>query len=72
MRETVFDMDPLSIPEHNGYAGRFYRHCWDIIGQDIVLVVQQFFRTGHVFPELNSNFIVLVPKTSTALTVDQF
>ena len=32
----------------------------------------QFFRTDRVFPGLNSNFIVLILKTATALTMDLF
>ena len=52
------------------FAGSFYRHCWDIVGQDVLAV--QFFRTDRVFPGLNFNFIVLIPKPLTTLTVDQF
>ena len=38
----------------------------------VVLVVQEFFRSGHVYPGLNSSFIALVPKTSEAILVNQF
>ena len=32
----------------------------------------QFFRTDRVFPGVNSNFIVLILKTATTLTMDLF
>ena len=70
--ERIFNMDSLSAQGQDDFICRFYWYCWDIIGQYIVLAVHKFFRTGCVFPRLNSNFIVLVSKTPTTLTVDQF
>jgi len=69
-REIIFYIDALGASSPDGFISRFYRHCWDNVGQDIVLTVQEFFRVGYVFSEMNSNFIVLVSKTPTALTVD--
>ena len=46
--------------------------CRDIVGKDIVLAVQEFFRSGHVYRGLNSSFIALVPRTSEAISVNQF
>ena len=37
VRETVFNMDHLIAPSPDGFVGRFYRHCWDIVSQDIIL-----------------------------------
>jgi len=39
LRERIFYMDPLSAPRSEGFASRFYKHCWDIIGQDVILAV---------------------------------
>ncbi|KAK3222119.1 hypothetical protein Dsin_009144 [Dipteronia sinensis] len=63
VRSTIFAMDPLSAPGPDGFLGSFYSHCWEIVGHDVVLAVQVFFHTGRVFPGLNSNFLVLIPKT---------
>ncbi|KAK0570758.1 hypothetical protein LWI29_005954 [Acer saccharum] len=72
VKNTVFSMDPLSAPGPDGFSGRFYSHCWEIVGHDVVLAVQDFFHTGRVFPGLNSNFLVLIPKIPNALLIDQF
>ncbi|PON51958.1 hypothetical protein PanWU01x14_212010 [Parasponia andersonii] len=37
---TVFDMDALSTPGPDGFSDKFFRYCWDIVGQDIVSAVQ--------------------------------
>jgi len=29
----------LSAPGPDGFVGKFYRHYWDIVSQDVVLVV---------------------------------
>ena len=39
MRETILYIDPLSALGLDGFTGRFYRHYWDIIGQNVVLAV---------------------------------
>ncbi|KAK3204284.1 hypothetical protein Dsin_018330 [Dipteronia sinensis] len=72
VRSTVFAMDPLSTLGPDGFSGSFYSHCWEIVGHDVVLAVQDFFHTGRVFPGLNYNFLVLIPKTPNAILVDQF
>ena len=33
VRETIFVMDLLSAPGPDGFTGRFYRHCWDIVAR---------------------------------------
>ena len=72
VRSTVFAMDPLSALGPDGFSGRFYFHCCDIVGHDVVLAVHDFFHFDRVFTGLNSNFLVLIPKTPNAILVDQF
>ena len=31
VRKTIFYIDPLSALGPDGFAGSFYRHCWDIV-----------------------------------------
>ena len=46
VRSTVFAIDPLSAPGPDGFSGRVYSHCWEIVGHDVVLIVQEFFHTS--------------------------
>ncbi|KAK3230347.1 hypothetical protein Dsin_002228 [Dipteronia sinensis] len=41
-------------------------------GSDVVIVVQEFFITGVIFPSLNSSFIVLLPKLRDWISIDRF
>ena len=72
IRLTVFDMDASSAPGPDGYSGKFFRHCWDIVHSDVVHAVQHFFIHGNLSPGLNSNFLVLIPKVDNAITIDQY
>ncbi|KAK3229362.1 hypothetical protein Dsin_001243 [Dipteronia sinensis] len=65
-------MGALSAPGPNGFSGHFFQHCWEIVGTDVILTVQDFFHSGVVTPGLNSNFIVLLPKMRDSIIIDQF
>ena len=54
------------------FTGQFFRSCWEIVGSDVVRVVQEFFLTGSIHPRLNSNIMALIPKTPTALRVEHY
>ncbi|KAI9198086.1 hypothetical protein LWI28_009807 [Acer negundo] len=72
IHDAVFAMDAASAPRPDGFSGSFYQRCWDVVGSDVVLAVQDFFITGVIFPGLNSSFIVLLPKLRDSISVDQF
>ncbi|KAK3221896.1 hypothetical protein Dsin_008921 [Dipteronia sinensis] len=72
IHDEVFAMDALSAPGLDGFSGRFFQRCWEIVGRDVVLLVQDFFHSRVVTPGLNSNFIVLLPKMRDSITIDQF
>lgn len=72
IKATVFSMDSHSAPGPDGFSGSFYQSCWDIIGADVVNSVQQFFSQGYLLPNLNSNFIVLIPKEPGANEISKF
>ncbi|KAK2638106.1 hypothetical protein Ddye_025901 [Dipteronia dyeriana] len=72
IHDMVFAMNALSAPRPDGFSSRFFQRCWENVGKDVILTVQDFFQSGVVGPGLNSNFIVLLPKMRDSITVDQF
>ncbi|PON72886.1 hypothetical protein PanWU01x14_063550, partial [Parasponia andersonii] len=50
IRLMVFDIDASSASGPNGFSGKFFCHCWDIISQDVVSTVQQFFHSDSLIP----------------------
>ncbi|KAI9200065.1 hypothetical protein LWI28_002180 [Acer negundo] len=72
IHDAVFTIDAASAPRPDGFFGSFYQRCWDDVGSDMVLAVQDFFITGVIFLGLNSSFIVLLPKLRDSISIDQF
>ncbi|KAL6221415.1 hypothetical protein ACLB2K_009166 [Fragaria x ananassa] len=72
IKNTVFSMDPASAPGPDGFPGSFYQSCWDIVGSDVISFVQYFFQHNWLYPNANSNFIVLLPKVESANLISQF
>lgn len=46
----------------DGFSGIFYRNYWNIVKDQIILFVQECFRTRGMTKGVNKTFIVLIPK----------
>jgi len=49
--KVIFEMNPLKAPGPNGMTGLYYRRYWQIVGDQLVAVVQSFFRDGWLLQE---------------------
>ena len=47
----------------DGFPTFFFSVYWEVVKQDVVKAVQEFFRARNLLKELNSTFLVLIPKT---------
>ena len=47
----------------NGYNSGFFKAAWDIVGEDIVQAVQNFFNIGVLLNAWNVTAITLIPKS---------
>ncbi|XP_057775188.1 uncharacterized protein LOC130994172 [Salvia miltiorrhiza] len=59
---AVFQMDSNSSPGPDGFSGKFYHHCWDIIKKDIWRAVTTFFDKSYLPLGCNANTLILIPK----------
>nr|GLL41908.1 uncharacterized protein LOC105173793 [Ipomoea trifida] len=48
IKVALFDIDDLKAPGPDGYSAAFFKKNWDIIGDDLVKVVQEFFVSGPI------------------------
>lgn len=64
----IFLLDADSAPGPDGYSGRFYRSCWDIIGTDLLSAVQEFMAGVPLPRSVASTSIVLLPKKESPST----
>lgn len=54
LKKVVFHMSTISAADPDRISGKFYHSCWDIISDDLLEMVQFFFR-GHSIPKFISH-----------------
>lgn len=72
VKSVVFSMIAEGAPGPDGFGGCFYRAFWDIVGMDVYQSVLQFFKSGWIMPNLNSNIVALVPKFPEAEKITDY
>lgn len=53
-------------------SGDFFTHCWEIVADDVVAAVQDFFSGGCLPRGYTSSFLALIPKTEDASKFSEF
>lgn len=63
---TINKMNSLKALGPDGMPTLFHKKYWNIIKEDLIKLVQNFFITGHLLKEWNMTFITLIPKKKIA------
>ncbi|XP_026430943.1 uncharacterized protein LOC113328067 [Papaver somniferum] len=66
IHNTVKHMSAWSSPGPDGFQVGFYQANWDIVGHDVIIVIQSFFGHGFMPSTFNKTYISLIPKTDKA------
>lgn len=72
IKHTVFAMDLDSAAGPDGFNGKFYQVAWDVVYEDVTAAIRSFFSSGKIAKGLNSNFLILIPKSPNASMVNQY
>ncbi|KAL2893980.1 LINE-1 retrotransposable element ORF2 protein [Bienertia sinuspersici] len=72
VKKIVFSLNGDKAPGPDGFGAHFFKHNWEIIGEDTTKAVLSFFKTGRLLKEVNNTFISLVPKVSCPQDVTEF
>ncbi|KAK3229982.1 hypothetical protein Dsin_001863 [Dipteronia sinensis] len=72
IREVCFSLHPNKAPGPDGFNAYFFKITWDIFGEDVISVVQEFFRSGLLLKELNATILALVPKVPNPFKMKDF
>ncbi|XP_026420069.1 uncharacterized protein LOC113316052 [Papaver somniferum] len=48
IKQVVFDLGSDSASGPDGFSGCFYRHCWDIIQEDLINAIVNCWGVGHI------------------------
>lgn len=71
VRAALFHMHPEKSPGPDGMTPSFFQQHWDIVGDDVVKLTQEFFRTCKIMQGLNDMNIVLIPKKKNPTVLEE-
>lgn len=72
IKGTIDTMPRNKSPGPDGYCIEFLRASWDVVGNDVISAIEEFFRNGRLLKDLNTTTIVLIPKIDTATKLGEF
>ncbi|GJR41735.1 putative RNA-directed DNA polymerase [Tanacetum coccineum] len=72
IKDAIFSMGNDKSPGPDGFTAAFFKESWDIVANDVILAVREFFINGKLLKELNHTIIALVPKVAAPSRVNDF
>ncbi|XP_073051343.1 uncharacterized protein [Primulina eburnea] len=72
VRATVFSIHRDSVAGPDGFSSAFFQHCWEIVHQDVLDAVLDFFRGSHMPQGFTATTITLIPKVMGAQAWSDF
>lgn len=62
VKEAAFILHPNKVPGLNAFIDKVYQKCWDFMGEDIWMMVEEFRKKRRLVKEINIAIIFLIPK----------
>lgn len=72
VQAAVFDMDPHSSLGPDGFSVGFYQNNWQVVGAEVVAVVEEIMVARRGLVEINKTFIALIPKKKKPTLVTKY
>ncbi|KAK3226028.1 hypothetical protein Dsin_005890 [Dipteronia sinensis] len=72
IREVCFSFHPNKAPGPDGFNAHFFKITWDIVGEDVISDVQEFFRSSLLLMELNAIILAIIPKVPNPSKMKDF
>jgi hypothetical protein len=67
---SLFKKD--KIPGHDGWTVEFFTYFFDLVGEDLLDMVEESRLRGSIAGSLNSTFLTLIPKANKPVTFEDF
>nr|GEY81447.1 hypothetical protein [Tanacetum cinerariifolium] len=72
IKEEMFGIQDNKAPGPDGYTLSFFKKAWKVIGKDICLAIQDFFKNGKLLGELYATIISLILKVQQPNKISNF
>nr|GMD42193.1 uncharacterized protein LOC109184888 [Ipomoea batatas] len=64
IKDALFAINDQKAPGPDGYSAAFFKHNWNVIGEDLIEAVREFFVSGQILKQINYTVVALVPKNA--------
>jgi hypothetical protein len=72
LQEVLHIFQKVKSPGPYGWIVEFFVGLYDLIGKELLAVVEESRSVGNMHAPLNSNLVTLIPKTNFPLYLDDF
>lgn len=72
LREVVFSFQTDKAPSSDGFTALFFQSCWEFIGWDLLIALEESWKTRSMLKYFNSTNIILIPKIKEPKTFVDF
>lgn len=62
IKDAIWSSDECKALGSDGFNMVFYRKCWDVVKDDLFIMLSKFYQNGKLEKSINSSFITLIPK----------
>jgi hypothetical protein len=69
---ALSQMAPMKSPGPDGYPAAFYQDHWDLMGEEVIMAVREFFCNGNFDHNVNFTHIAFVPKNKNPTRVSDY
>ena len=61
IENALYAIGDDKAPGVDGFNALFFKKAWKILKKDIVIAIQEFFKTGYLAKAINCTLVTLVP-----------
>ncbi|KAL9243905.1 hypothetical protein vseg_017742 [Gypsophila vaccaria] len=72
IKEALFSIPDIKSPGPDGYTSKFYKDAWNVIGEEVIAAIKDFFAHKRMLKKINSTSLVLIPNVQRPKNVSQF
>lgn len=69
---VIKSMQKDKSPWPDGWTVEFFQHFFELIGDEIVRVVEDSRRKGFIYEPFNATFLALIPKSDDPASFEEF